>query len=240
MALTEDSLFKSTEKVGVMTSGKLPTVKSLEDKLAAIDKKTMAPAHLAMEKLVEKAKAVSKDDRKAFDKNLSEMTNKVGAFVKAATTLDSEIKALDKTLNKLEDADKKVLAVSKSALTPVQHRETLRKVAGSLETLSKEKAKVDKTNLHQKTGTETEPDAPVEGGSMGAVVGVIVGLVVVGLGVGYCKYSNKFCFKKDDDPKEGGDADKNVYKKEVKSKNSHKRHAKESLMPSFKVSEEEA
>ena len=88
-------------------------------------------------------------------------------------------------------------------------------------------------------GDKTGKDEP-EGGSMGAVVGVIVGLVVVGLGVGYCKYTNRFCFKKDDDPKEGGDADKNVYKKEVKSKNSHKRHAKESLMPSFKVSEEEA
>jgi hypothetical protein len=135
-ALITDTEYVKTEMPLVFTSGKMPTVKSLEDKLAAIDKKTDAPLHTAMTKLVEKAKAVSEDDRKAFDKNLSEMTNKVGAFVKAATTLDTEIKALDKTLNKTEGTDKKVLAVSKKALTPVQHRETLRKVASSLETLA--------------------------------------------------------------------------------------------------------
>jgi hypothetical protein len=119
----------------------------------------------------------------------------------------------------------------------------VRKVAASLQTLAEEKEKVDKTDLHEKkggSGDDTDPATKEEGGSMGAVVGVIVGLVVVGLGVGYCKYTNKFCFSKEDDPKEGGDADKTVYKKEVKSKNSHKRHAKESLMPSFKVAEEES
>lgn len=128
-------------------------------------------------------------------------------------------------------------------MAPVTHRATVRKVAASLQTLAEEKEKVDKTDLHEKkggSGDDTDPATKEEGGSMGAVVGVIVGLVVVGLGVGYCKYTNKFCFSKEDDPKEGGDADKTVYKKEVKSKNSHKRHAKESLMPSFKVAEEES
>lgn len=197
-----------------------------------------------MKEFIAKVKAVSDDDRKEFDKKFGEMTNKVAAFVKSSNKLDTEIKALDVTITKDADSDEKVKKVSKKALTPVAHRETVRKVATSLAKVAEAKDKVDKTDLHQKggdgDGSGSDPATKDDGGSMGAVVGVIVGLVVVGLGVGYCKYTNKFCFSKEDDPKEGGDADKNVYKKEVKSKNSHKRHAKESLMPSFKVAEEEA
>lgn len=197
-----------------------------------------------MKAFIAKVKAVSEDDRKDFDDKLGEMINKVAAFMKSSNTLDAEIKALDESIAEDDKASKTLKKVSKKALAPVQHRETLRKVASSLATLNEEKVKVDKTDLHQKgDGSGSDDDGgktKEEGGSMGAVVGVIVGLVVVGLGVGYCKYSGKFCFAKEDDPKEGGDADKTVYKKEVKSKNSHKRHAKESLMPSFKVAEEES
>jgi len=195
-----------------------------------------------MKAFIKVVKGVSADNRKKFDDKFLEMTNNVAAFLKSSNTLDNEIKALDGTLAKDADVDEKIKKVSKKAMTPVAHRATVRKVATSLTKLAEEKTKVDKTDLHQKgEGSGSETAAPKEeGGSMGAVVGVIVGLVVVGLGVGYCKYTGKFCFAKEDDPKEGGDADKNVYKKEVKSKNSHKRHAKESLMPSFKVSEEEA
>ena len=42
---------------------------------------------------------------------------------------------------------------------------------------------------------------------------------------------------------EGGErkkSDRKIFKKEVKSKNSHKRHAKESLVPAFKVADDEA
>lgn len=197
-----------------------------------------------MKAFIAKVKAVSEDDRKEFDDKFGEMINKVAAFMKKSNTLDNEIKALDETIAGDDKATKALKKVSKKALAPVQHRETLRKVASSLATLNEEKVKVDKTDLHQKGGNGSGDDgdggSKDEGGSMGAVVGVIVGLVVVGLGVGYCKYSGKFCFAKEDDPKEGGDADKTMYKKEVKSKNSHKRHAKESLMPSFKVAEEES
>jgi len=196
-----------------------------------------------MKAFITKVKAVSDDDRKEFNTKFGEMTNKVAAFVRSSNKLDTEIRALDETITKDADIDEKVKKVSKKALTPVTHRNTVRKVATTLAKVAEAKEKIDKTDLHQKggdSGEDTDPATKEEGGSMGAVVGVIVGLVVVGLGVGYCKYTNKFCFSKEDDPKEGGDADKNVYKKEVKSKNSHKRHAKESLMPSFKVAEEEA
>ena len=39
---------------------------------------------------------------------------------------------------------------------------------------------------------------------------------------------------------EGGMSDKALFKKEVRSKNAHKRHAKESLMPAFRVADEQA
>lgn len=60
--------------------------------------------------------------------------------------------------------------------------------------------------------------------------------------VGVCKWQGMCCFS-DKAEAEGGEptrSDRKIFKKEVKSKNSHKRHAKESLVPAFKVAEEEA
>lgn len=53
------------------------------------------------------------------------------------------------------------------------------------------------------------------------------------------------CFKDEEKEvaNEGGEpvkSDKKIFKKEIKSKNSHKRHAKESLVPAFKVADNEA
>jgi hypothetical protein len=62
--------------------------------------------------------------------------------------------------------------------------------------------------------------------------------------VGVCKWQGYCCFAdKEESFNEGGvpvRSDRKIFKKEVKSKNSHKRHAKESLVPAFKVAEEEA
>ena len=45
------------------------------------------------------------------------------------------------------------------------------------------------------------------------------------------------CFEKKDEDEGGQKEERQIFKKEVKSKNSHKRHAKESLVPAFNVEE---
>jgi len=65
--------------------------------------------------------------------------------------------------------------------------------------------------------------------------GIAIGLGVTALlltvaGVGACKYKKTCCFK-DADQMEGGD--RALYKQEFKK--SHKKHAKESLVPAFDV-----
>jgi len=68
---------------------------------------------------------------------------------------------------------------------------------------------------------------------------VLVSLVLVGTvgGVAICKCKKTCCFADKDEMNEGGQcqSDKTLFKKEVKSKKSHKKLAKEKLMPVFNV-----
>lgn len=76
-----------------------------------------------------------------------------------------------------------------------------------------------------------------------AMGGIIFGVFAAALAIGgiiYCKCNKKCCFEEKEDLEGGQRTDKTIFKKEVKSKNSNKRHTKESLMPSFKVAEQEA
>mgnify|MGYP003331230543 CR=1 FL=1 len=57
------------------------------------------------------------------------MTTRVASFAKASIKLDSEIRAVDETISGDKDATDEVKAVSKKAMTPVDHRQTLRHVA---------------------------------------------------------------------------------------------------------------
>jgi len=83
-----------------------------------------------------------------------------------------------------------------------------------------------------------EKNAEDEGGSpAGLIIGILAGVAVIG-GLIYCKCNNKLCFEKKEDEEGGQKEDKKIFKKEVKSKNSHKRHAKESLVPSFNVEDQ--
>ena len=69
-------------------------------------------------------------------------------------------------------------------------------------------------------------------------IAIGLGITALVLAVGAvccCKYKKTCCFKQDDQMEGGLKEDKTIYKKEVKSKNSHKRHAKETLVPTFQV-----
>ena len=69
------------------------------------------------------------------------------------------------------------------------------------------------------------------------IILVLLVLLTVG-GVVFCKVQKKLCFKEEEEvATEGGATDKALFKKEVKNK---KKNAKESLMPSFQVADEQA
>lgn len=70
-------------------------------------------------------------------------------------------------------------------------------------------------------------------GALAIGLGVTALVLAVG-GVCCCKYKKTCCFK-EDNTMEGGERE--LFKKEVKSKNSHKKHAKESLVPAFEVTD---
>lgn len=97
-------------------------------------------------------------------------------------------------------------------------------------------------NKAQKEAQDYQKDVTKEN-QANVAIWVILVLAILGTigGVVYCKTQKKACFaEKEEEAAEGGETDKTLFKKEVKSKNSHKRHTKESLVPSFKVAEEEA
>lgn len=73
-----------------------------------------------------------------------------------------------------------------------------------------------------------------------AIFWVLLSLALVGTvgGVAVCKNKKKFCFAEKDQIEEGGESDKTLFKKEVKSKKAHKKLAKEKLMPAFNVVEQ--
>jgi hypothetical protein len=216
----------------------LLTEEEVNGMLAKMDKKN--PAHATVKALAAAIKKVKEEDRKEFNKKLNELINTAATFSRESVTLDAEVGALLKDMSKDKDATKDQKKSAKAAMTPVEHRANLRKVSEALSTLASKSNEVENQKLNEDEKDADKDGKEAAGGSAGAIIGAIVGVLVVVGGVAYCKCNKKFCFEDKEDAAEGGEADKNVYKQEVKSKNSHKRHAKESLMPAFKVAEDQA
>lgn len=127
---------------------------------------------------------------------------------------------------------------NKWAMIPVKEREELYKVYESLLAFNKKAAASDK----EKTDYQEEKEK--EKSKLGVILLVLV-LLAGCCAVGVCKWQGMCCFKDEEKgvANEGGEpvkSDKKIFKKEIKSKNSHKRHAKESLVPAFKVADNEA
>lgn len=134
--------------------------------------------------------------------------------------------------------NKDLKATAAMAAAPITHRASVTKVAGSLDAFAKTAPKPKKgsgTKLPSK-----DDDKETTGGSpVGIIIGVIAGAAVIG-GVTFCYCKKMCCFKPAEEGAGNEGGDKDLFKSEIKSKSSHKRHTKESLMPSFKVAEEEA
>merc|ERR1719197_1044839 len=118
----------------------LTELKDAEAYLAKMDKD--ADNYDEVKAFVGKLKKVSKEERKTFNNNLSEMVNKAAAFAKASNTLDNEVRALSKVVD-AEDDHEDLKATAKLAMAPIEHRDTIRKVSDALGNLSKESGKVD-------------------------------------------------------------------------------------------------
>lgn len=118
------------------------------------------------------------------------MVNKAAVFAKSSNKLDTTVKALAKQVETDKDASADLKKSAKAALTPVQHRETIRKVGAALGNLASQSNKVEQSKLNQKKdGDDTTGDDGKDagGGSAGAIIGAIVGVLVVVGGVAYCK-----------------------------------------------------
>jgi len=221
-------------------------VKEVEAQLSKIEKATGKDnqGYKDAKAFLKLLKAVSDKERKQFNKNIADVINKAAVYAKASTTLDQHVKALGKQVANDDKASEDLKTTMLAAMKPVEHRETLRKVSGALSSLAEKSNKINSSKLNEggdkPDDGDKKGDKPEEGGSAaGIIIGVLAAAIAVG-GVSYCYCKKKMCFAEKEEANEGGETDKTVYKQEVKSKNSHKRHAKESLMPAFQVAEEQA
>jgi hypothetical protein len=140
-----------------------------------------------------------------------------------------------------EKADKKnkdLKATAALAAAPIAHRGNVAKVAGSLDAFAKTAPK-PKSGKGTKLPSKNDDPEAAGGSPVGIIIGVIAGAAVIG-GVTFCYCKKMCCFKPAEEGAGNEGGDKDLFKSEIKSKSSHKRHTKESLMPSFKVAEEEA
>lgn len=201
---------------------------------------------LGKKKLVKNALTALKDAKKEdvaeFNKLYTTMTKKVDGYFEAVKALDTEIIKVAKEVEKDDKSTDELKAAAKYAAAPATERAALAeeyKAYKSMEDAATDEDKAQYAEYQQNGGSGADDDKKSGGSAAGIIIGVLAGVGVVG-GVGYCKCAKKGCFaEKDGLENEGGErTDKSLFKKEVKSKSAHKRHAKESLVPSFKVEEE--
>ena len=235
----------------IFVDEKLPELKAQEAALKKLDKDDAG--HDAMEAFVGLLKKVEKKDTEAYNKALKDLITKTAAWQKAAVALDGQVAKAGEAMKK--DAKDETKDAVKKALTPVEHRQTLSKVTSALDNLSEVAKKASSSKANEdgdgddKDGKDGKDDDDKDkkeagGSAAGAIIGAVVGVLVVAGGVFYCYRTKKLCFKSEEEGgaanNEGGQTDRKLYKKEVKSSNAHKRHAKEALMPAFKVADEQA
>lgn len=189
--------------------------------------------------VVQDAYKILKDLKEEDLKKFNEMWKKVLDEVKV---LGGVAKKLDESLTAYADAYKGEFKESNEyAMGPVTERKQLYKVFESLQAfkVSAKKAADEADDYQQDKKNEEKVKS-----NIGVILLVLV-LLAGCCAVGVCKWQGMCCFKeeKEDMQQEGGEpvkSDRKIFKKEVKSKNSHKRHVKESLVPAFKVAEDEA
>jgi len=109
---------------------------------------------------------------------------------------------------------------------PSVHRIAFRKVQLAVDASKKAQINDDRAGKFVATKNKLIDAAKANSGAIAIGLGITALLCAVG-GVCCCKYQKTCCFK-EEEYNEGGD--RAIYKQEVKSKNSQKRHVKDSLV----------
>lgn len=232
MFFTDKKMFKMVWLRGFAKFEGCPSKEQFEDKLK-VNKDNQYTEGLKT--AIHWMEEFKESDRLEFNKKFKNVLKLAGEWVAAGKALDEKMLALEEVMVK-HHTGKVVVDCSKFVTGAIKQRQAMGKVYNALQALNSKENKAQKEAEEYQKDVEKEANANI-------AIWVILVLLILGTigGVVYCKTQKKACFaEKDDVSAEGGDNDKTLFKKEVKSKSSHKKHTKESLMPTFKVTDEQA
>lgn len=179
---------------------------------------------------------ISPTDRKNFNELFAKALVAGREWAKFAKTLDAKLLETSETLI-THRSNSDVLAANKYVVDAITQRAEMAKVYKALITLNSKGEKAEKESNKYQKDLDKEDKA-----NTALIVVIVLALLLTVGGITYCKCAKKCCFAEKDEElaAEGGQTDKSLFKKEVKSKKAHKKQVKESLMPEFKVAEEQA
>lgn len=223
---TRDENFGLTYAPQIIASGGIPSAAQLKDNLTA------EATNIFLKREYKYVKAIPEAERKEFNAKLVNVVDTARKWKIAANKLDKELTSIDKKIAANKESSMPLKEANKWAMDPINQRVIIAKVYHSVEAVNSKMVDVDQAASKLQAIKEDEKKMAI-----GGIIVAIVAVVLVIGGVVYCKCAKKCCFA-EDKQMEGGE--RVIYKQEVKSKNSQKRHAKESLVPSFQVAEEQA
>lgn len=218
---------------GIAEHKGLPSLEHFEAALEKHKKDKMTPY---IKQAIVYMKKLKESDRVKFNKLFSEILVKAKAWYGAAKKMDNALVEVGKTL-KLHHSAADVQKASGYVTNAIQQRNEMYQVWKALQNLNAKEVEA------QKEAEEYQEDVDKENKANTALIVIIVLTILLTVGgVTYCKVAKKACFAEKDDvsANEGGECDKTLFKSEIKSKKSHKKSRKESLMPTFKVADEQA
>lgn len=221
---------------GITRNEGLPDVKKIEAVQEKL-KKAGDKADPAKKKIVDNAvtalKGADKENVDKFNKLYKASLDKAKEYQSALAKMDKDIIKVTAAAVKAND---KLKAVGEYLTEPSEQRAVLNKAQeafGEAIDTAEEQDDAAATDHQQNKGDDDDKKG---GSKAGLIIGILSGVGVIG-GLAYCKCAKKLCFA-DKEEMEGGATDKSIFKKEIKSKSTHKRNAKESLVPTFKVEDE--
>jgi len=230
-----DPLFEPVFLRGIARFKGIPSLQEAKERLEMHMKPKPDKFVPILEKLVDYIDAIAEPKREEANKLFMTAIDKIAEWAKAGKTMDAMLVKIAEDLD-LHAASDEVMTVSNSVTEAIKQRKELHKVWKALGDLN------EANEVYMGKATKFQKDLDTESSANIALIIILVLLVVLSIGgVVYCKTQKKCCFAEQDEVSaEGGDSDKTLFKKEIKSKSSKKKNNKESLMPSFQVAEEEA
>lgn len=220
---------------GITRNEGLPDLKKIEaaqEKLKKAGDKADPKLKKAVDDAVTALKGADKENVDKFNKLYKASLDKAKEYQSALAKMDKDILKVTAAAVKGDD---KLKAAGEYLTKPSEQRAVLNKAQeafGEAIDTAEEQDDNAATDHQQNKGD----DGDKGGSKAGLIIGILSGVGVIG-GLAYCKCAKKLCFA-DKEEMEGGATDKSIFKKEIKSKSTHKRNAKESLVPTFKVEEE--